>query len=146
VADAVLECEAEPEPVAEAEPEEETSSAIRSLVSIIFYNIVPVASQSRSRPRYTSNYIAIKRSKLTVNTSVTANLLKRLHRSLGVLSTELLYLGVQVLGFAHGLDIGRVGVFVDGTEKAARRRGNSKLNESDESRGEDGTAVHFGSL
>ena len=83
--------------------------------------------------------------KLTdLNISVDANLRKRGHSRISVITADLSYLGAEVLGLAHGLDVDRVLVLVDSAEQAARgRSGDGELRERDEGRGEDGTAEHF---
>jgi hypothetical protein len=145
----------EPDAVAVLEPEaepdaEDTAVAARLFVSpwsmgssSLLSVLAPLAMDSSLPP---SAYLTIATgTKLTdLNIGVVANLRKRTHSSLGILTADLSDLGAQVLGLAHSLDVHGILVLVHGAEKAAGGSGDGELREGEEGSGENSTAKHFG--
>lgn len=73
---------------------------------------------------------------------VVADVSKSAQRLLCVVAAEACDLCGGILGLADGLQVRRVGVLVDGAEKAARGRGDGKLREREEGSSEDRLGKH----
>lgn len=78
------------------------------------------------------------------DTLIVADVCDSAHGRLCVITAELGDLCGKVLGLTDGLQVGRVGVLVHGTEETTGRCSDGELCEGEQGRGENGLGEHVG--
>ena len=144
VARVELEEESLEEPVPEAEAEAPVPLGLTLPVevgtSVAVYALVHIQSRrASSQDRLHWCIIRTNFDTLTI-----ADVCESTQSILCVVAAEAGDLGGNILGLADRLQVGRVGVLVDGAEEAARGRSDSELCKGEEGSSEDGLGEHVG--